>query len=102
MVGGDIGTQRLLVSQTLSEVGHSARPALFHPLDRAADRSGVKQGHRGQHSQHIPMSRVHLHDPADPPAQRFARVGVSRGLQHATEPAALQQIRPDRLEQSGA
>ncbi len=40
------------------------------------------------------MSRVHVHDPADPRAQGFACVGVSRGLQHPTEPAALQQIRP--------
>ncbi|TDC53658.1 hypothetical protein E1281_17420 [Actinomadura sp. KC345] len=54
-----------------------------------------------QHAKHVPVCGVHLDHAADAAPQAFASVGTVRLLDHGLEPAAVQQIRPDGVEQAG-
>ncbi len=47
-----------MLGEPLREVGHSAGPALLHPLDRPSDRIRIEQGHRVQDAQYVPVGRV--------------------------------------------
>ncbi len=73
---GHVGTKKVLVCESLREMGHATRSILLLPPDGSFVCVRVELRHREQHSIDVAVLNVHLHSGAQAAAQMLTRVWI--------------------------